>query len=530
MQNFIKQVLILSLLAFVFFNPILAQDSEPLVEADPVIVVQRDAYQIDVNTTQTIPYSILLEEPYKTIVTSSNTDVVVAELLNGELTITGKAAGNATVTLLVRVDNKEEHYTQDFSITVLPLTGTITFKENTFYLIRDLYYDIEFEISPSTIHESNVVWRSSNPDVATVVNGRVTGLKIGKTTITATLDNHVETMELFVTVPLKKMEFNPDKIVLEIDETRNIPQIIYVPYDTTTQKNIKYTVSDNSIVQLEDGIITGLKEGETSIIAKVNDIEAKLEVTVKRKATTSEIQTISLDVYNEGSAGLHLTLHQDTYYNNNRYDLELPVASIATYMDLYETSHIYISLPSAMMRDNFSYFNQIVVPSELLGKLESEQYLVIHLVDMEMNPKIQFIFNEKSDKDAILSFNFIEVLTTNSIYQYIKQPGAYSLSLKYPLEHHFKMGIHADYIESAKDQLVFVYDYKQNQVFESQSPVEVNDHEMVIFDVTSRHLILSLRPIGKAQGFWHLYVLGIPVLFIFVYIGWKHKNKMSKKA
>ena len=174
---------------------------------------------------------------------------------------------------------------------------------------------------------SEVEWKSSNQDVATVINsGIVTGVKEGKTTITATYTHSDSTKvtsnyEITVTKSNPKeyehhmvlVLFNEEKgqydevtdSVWNIgkvgSETKITPKLCDITglksdntYDESFCSNIEvvYNPQDSNIVKAtEDGKITNLAEGETIIVAK-----AKEEITIKTTPPITETPTVSLKI------------------------------------------------------------------------------------------------------------------------------------------------------------------------------------------------------------------------------------------
>lgn len=529
MQRISRSILWMMVLLLAFLTPVSGQEeTEPLITDEEVIIIPATEYKMEMNSTRNISYSINLEDSYSTIITSSHDDIVRVSNTDSEISMTARGVGTSTITILVMLEGLETHYERVITVTVSPLTGTISFKENVFYLIRNLYYDIEYEITPSTIDKSNVVWTSSNPEVATVVNGRVTGLNIGKTTITAKLDDHVETMELHVTVPLEKMEFNPSQISFELNATRNLPNLIYVPYDTTTPKNVTYHIEDETIVSLKNGVLTGLKVGGTQIIARVGKIEAVLQVVVEQPKNATGTQILMLEIDDANNNGLFLGVSTPETYNNSRYDLSLPVESILSYMENRNYAVIHIMLEDAMIRDNFTYFNQLTVSENILSQLSNKK-LEINFVDEDQTPLIRYIFDRTSETPINLGFNLEHVSASNTLLKDVKQEDAMSLKIKEHVRSPYMMGINHDYFKGETNQLHFIYQYNGHLLTDTEQTSMPLEDGLVMFMVYNNHLIVSLQPIGRVNSSIVIYILILAVATIFVYISWKVVNDMSKR-
>lgn len=530
MKKAFKKIVLLLLICISITLPIFAEDSENEDVDTTVIELPRDTYELEVNTTQTVPFSVNLEDEYSLTVTSSNPDILEVDMVNEELIMTTKSPGTATINILVKLETLvEEHHDATITVTVLPLTGTISFERETFYLIRGLYYDIEYEITPSNINPSQVIWRSSNPEIATVVNGRVTGLKIGHTTITGTLDDHVEVMEVYVTVPLEKIEFNPNQVSIEVDKSLKLPELIYVPYDTTASKAANYKVVDPEIVVLNNGVLEALQVGSTQVIASVGEIETILNVTVRPQALVSDIQPLNLEVFDFSGETLYLRVQNIESYMNRRYDLQLPVESVLTLMEDREMSRLMIVLDDSLLRNQFTYFNQMHLSAEIMEKLDTN-HLQIDFVNEDLVPRIRFLMTESHASGYDLNFTLGEIGVNDAIYQHIKQTGAISVQVNNPIQFAYQIGIHQDYTKAQRNQLHFVYEYNNASTHESQEPQETNEDDLVMINMTNPHMLISLKPLGKAQGTWIIYVLAVPVIAILGYVLWKVKNNVFKRS
>src|SRR5699024_929532 len=77
------------------------------------------------------------------------------------------------------------------------------------------------------------------------------------------------------------ISLNQSDILLTNKETYKL-EVSFNPIDSTIEKNIIWTSSDSSIVEVnEDGIITPIKSGTATITANVDGKTATCEVTVK---------------------------------------------------------------------------------------------------------------------------------------------------------------------------------------------------------------------------------------------------------
>ncbi|GCF95687.1 hypothetical protein NRIC_35780 [Enterococcus florum] len=97
--------------------------------------------------------------------------------------------------------------------------------------------------------------------------------------------------------PIPITEIKLDQISLEMDEgTKQTLQATITPDDTTNSKDIEWSSSDDSIATVNNGEITGVKEGKVTITAKTsNGKTATCEVTVNK--VVIPVERIELYMY-----------------------------------------------------------------------------------------------------------------------------------------------------------------------------------------------------------------------------------------
>ena len=220
-------------------------------------------------------------------VTWSSENPEIATVEHG--TVTGISPGTTTIT--ARID---EDSVATCEVTVLPKSVTL----NPTSL--EMYVGQENTITVATqpIGE-DVDWQSENSAVATVVNGVVTGISPGTTTITARVDeNTVAYCE--VTVLTKSVTLVPTSINLYMGDTTTLTAST-VP----DGESLVWTSSNESVATVTDGEVTTLSVGETVIRAAIdNEVYAECTVNVVEFALTQssvdvdETQEIDLSVAN----------------------------------------------------------------------------------------------------------------------------------------------------------------------------------------------------------------------------------------
>ena len=128
-------------------------------------------------------------------------------------------------------------------------------------------------------------WKSARTSIATVnSSGRVTAKKVGKTTITGTVDGKPATCK--VTVKKKKapaarasIRLNKHSASVYVRKTIQLRASV-----TGKSRSVKWTTSNKSIATVsKNGKVKGVKPGKALITAQANGVKATCLVTVKIK-------------------------------------------------------------------------------------------------------------------------------------------------------------------------------------------------------------------------------------------------------
>ncbi|MBQ7587655.1 MAG: Ig-like domain-containing protein [Lachnospiraceae bacterium] len=230
----------------------------------------------------------------KTVKWASNAPGIATVDENGK--VRGIAVGEATITVTTNDGGKKasctvtvvKKKTDVTGITVSPTARTIT---------EDEEFTITATVSPDNATDKGVTWSSSDTAVATVdENGKVTGISAGEAIITATTVDGGYTAECVVTVTGSKIDvtgITVDPTARTIEENEEFIIVATIIPDNATDKSVTFTSSDPLVAAVdEDGKVTGISEGEATIIATTNDgnKKARCKVTVlKRKKDVTGI-------------------------------------------------------------------------------------------------------------------------------------------------------------------------------------------------------------------------------------------------
>ena len=152
------------------------------------------------------------------------------------------------------------------------VTGVELDKE-TLALVVGEEATLEATVLPETASNKNVIWSSSNADVATVdANGKVTAVGAGTATITVTTEDggYTDTCTVTVTIPVTGVELDKEAIALKVGEEATLEATV-LP-ETASNKNVTWS-SDNEAVATVDanGKVTAVDEGTAIITVTTED-------------------------------------------------------------------------------------------------------------------------------------------------------------------------------------------------------------------------------------------------------------------
>jgi len=168
-------------------------------------------------------------------------------------------------------------------------------------------------INPGSATNKTATWTSSDPEVATVVNGKVTAKKVGTATITVTVDGKSAQCEVKVvanTKPAESVTLDKSTATLEKGQELTLNATVN-PADSTD--NVTWTTSDDKIATVVNGKVTTLKAGKVTITATAGSKSASCVITVTEVAAAqgavSSLDKLTTGTYvmvTEGNAPLVL--------------------------------------------------------------------------------------------------------------------------------------------------------------------------------------------------------------------------------
>lgn len=171
----------------------------------------------------------------------------------------------------------------------------VYFKEEKINLLRDDVVDLEYVIEPSNAVYDRINWKSSDSSIVFINDGNVRALNYGCSTITLTVDNFTDNLEVCVNkekVKVQKVSFDKTDDTMFVGENKKLS--LKVTPNNATYDSVKWSSSDNNIASVSGGVIYAKRSGKVKITADVDGVKCSKEIVIKNKAI--QVNGIKLNV------------------------------------------------------------------------------------------------------------------------------------------------------------------------------------------------------------------------------------------
>ena len=236
---------------------------------------------IPVNGTGTVAYSVLPENAYNKNVSFESADAGIAAV-NANGVVTGVSAGETTIT----VTTEDGGFTGACAINVYnqAVTG-VTIEPSEAELNVGSSTKLTATVLPENASNKNVVYSVDDESILSVdQDGNVTGLSLGTATVTVTTEDGGFTASAEITViPVQVTGVSISPKAASVDLGRTIQLTASITPSNATNKNLSWSVSDETIISVDDrGTVTGLSLGTATVIVTTEDggFSASAEITV----------------------------------------------------------------------------------------------------------------------------------------------------------------------------------------------------------------------------------------------------------
>ncbi len=292
------------------------------------VSLDKTSGEVEVGKTVTLVATVTGNENTTVTWTSSDTAVATVDA-NG--VVTGVKAGTVTITATSQADNTKTA-TCSIMVKAPQVASSITLDKT----IAEVEIGKEITLKATTTPEEgvSVKWTSSDTTIATVTDGKVTGVKAGKAIITATLvENGSETVKIecsiTVTEVARKVVLEETKLEMTVGEEKTLKATVE-GYTEASNGKVTWTSSDKTIATVDDkGKVLALKAGSVKITATNTEntvkVEAVCEITIKE----------GVGLKTKDGAEVYV-LKGDQYVKASVADYEKADAKFYIYTDVYK--------------------------------------------------------------------------------------------------------------------------------------------------------------------------------------------------
>ena len=280
--------------------------------------------------------------------------------------VTGKKAGTAVITAV-----SSSGYTATCTVTVTPVTATsVKLNKKSGSLKVGGTVTLKATVSPSNASDKSVTWESTDPEIATVVNGKVTALKPGTVSIRATTANGKTALCKVKVTAVKptKIKLNLKSGKLDMDTSGQLKATV-TPANAT-DKSVTWKSSNPSVASVdENGLVTAHMPGTATITVKSNGntkLSATCKITVKGSVSMAKaaelLNSVQLKPRKSGYAPLDTKIEElfkelftddmtpyqkvkavfDYMTVSNKYLRNHSLPGIKGYTDIYQGKALYI--------------------------------------------------------------------------------------------------------------------------------------------------------------------------------------------
>ena len=236
------------------------------------ITLDHTSATLGVGETLTLTATVLPDNATDKTVSWTSSDPGVATVSNGK--VTAVAIGAATITASCGSAKAE------CAITVSPVeAAAITLDQTSASILLGESLQLTASVSPDNVTDKTVSWASSNPAVASVDGGIVTGLSVGKASITARCGSVSAVCTVTVNpVEATSIELDRTSAVLSVGGIVEISATV-LP-GNTTDKTVVWASSRPDIASVENGKVRALSPGSATVTASCGSVSAICSVTV----------------------------------------------------------------------------------------------------------------------------------------------------------------------------------------------------------------------------------------------------------
>jgi len=234
------------------------------------ITLSQTTATVGIGQTLVLTATILPENATNQNLIWTSSNPAVASVLNG--TIIGLTAGTATITATTQCGN----ITASCAVTVEQVVPVVHIELDrtsaTMHTIGDMLH-LTATVFPENATNQTVTWLSTNPAVATVVDGLVTAVSFGNANIVATSQdgNRSAVCAITITPPIAVTGVTLDRTTVTFAPGSTITLSATVLPENATNQTITWSSSNDAIATVENGVVTAVSSGTATITVATED-------------------------------------------------------------------------------------------------------------------------------------------------------------------------------------------------------------------------------------------------------------------
>lgn len=230
----------------------------------------------------------------RNILIYSSSDESIATIdKNGD--VTGVKAGKAVILVYTPDRKKAAECFVNVVPQLIPATSISLSEESLVMKVGD-EYSLEAFVLPENATDKNVIWNSSDNSIVTVdKNGKIKAKQIGSAVISASVESGKVSAECQIIVepiPVISIKLSHKNVKLHVGSVIEISASLEP--SNATDKTIKWSSSDNSVVTVDEGKVKGIKIGKAIVSASADD--GKVTETCEVEVIPFAVTGIELDV------------------------------------------------------------------------------------------------------------------------------------------------------------------------------------------------------------------------------------------
>lgn len=213
------------------------------------------------NNKQLLLYEGSPKEEFIVNVEDSNKDITCRVYVNGSITHFEKLVES-------QEEEKQDEPSEKISV------ESVSLSSKQVYLLEGDTMTLTATVLPENATDKSLNWESTNTSVVTVDNGLITAVGAGSSIIIVSTNDGGKYATCSITVnnssvSVESVSLNKTSIELIVGETETLVPTI-LPEDAT-YKSVTWSSDDETVATVEDGVVTAVGEGETTITVTTVD-------------------------------------------------------------------------------------------------------------------------------------------------------------------------------------------------------------------------------------------------------------------